>query len=100
MLAANDARPLVSVPELRHQLARGDIRTALLGARCAPLSSDLRTGCSPLARWVRAHGTDVSAAAGQAHAGTVYAFGRGARSAAEDDRNAHVCAVELNRRGR
>ncbi len=74
VLAANDARPLVSVPELRREVARGDIRTALLGAPCAPLSTDLRTGCSPLARWVRAHGTDVSGAAGQAHAGTVYAF--------------------------
>ena len=82
VLAANDARPLVSVPELRREITRGAVRTVLLGAPCAPLSTDLRTGCSPLATWVRAHGTDVSLAAGQAHAGTVYAVGRGARSAA------------------
>ncbi|MEA2220956.1 MAG: hypothetical protein QOJ35_3582, partial [Solirubrobacteraceae bacterium] len=74
VLAANDARPLVGVPELRREIAGGEVRTVLLGAPCAPLSPDLRTGCSPLATWVRAHGVDVSRAAGQAHAGTVYAF--------------------------
>jgi hypothetical protein len=74
VLAANDARPLVSVAELRREIAGGEVRTVLLGAPCAPLSTDLRTGCSPLATWVRAHGIDVSRAAGQAHAGTAYAF--------------------------
>jgi hypothetical protein len=74
VLAANDARPLVSVAGLRREIAGGAVRTVLLGAPCAPLSTDLRTGCSPLASWVRAHGDDVSRAAGQAHAGTVYAF--------------------------
>jgi hypothetical protein len=76
VLAANDARPLVSVAGLRREIARGEVRTVLLGAPCAPLSPDLRTGCSPLATWVRGHGVDVSRAAGQAHAGTVYAFDR------------------------
>jgi hypothetical protein len=74
VLAANDARPLVSVSELRREIAGGEVRTVLLGAPCASLSQDLRTGCSPLANWVRAHGVDVSRAAGQAHTGTVYAF--------------------------
>jgi 4-amino-4-deoxy-L-arabinose transferase-like glycosyltransferase len=74
VLAANDARPLVSISGLRREIARGDVRTVLLGAPCAPLSPDLRTGCSPLAVWVRAHGVDVSRAAGQAHAGSVYVF--------------------------
>jgi 4-amino-4-deoxy-L-arabinose transferase-like glycosyltransferase len=76
VLAANDARPLVSVAGLRREIARGAVRTVLLGAPCAPLSPDLRTGCSPLATWVRGHGVDVSRAAGQAHAGAVYAFSR------------------------
>jgi 4-amino-4-deoxy-L-arabinose transferase-like glycosyltransferase len=80
VLAANDARPLVSVPELRREIARGDVGTVLLGAPCAPHSTDLETGCSPLATWVRAHGTDVSRAAGQAHSGTVYAFDAGSHS--------------------
>jgi 4-amino-4-deoxy-L-arabinose transferase-like glycosyltransferase len=74
MLAANDARPVVTITQLRHTIVAGDVRTVLLGARCTPLSSDLLTGCSPLAGWVRAHGRDVSRAAGQAHAGVVYSF--------------------------
>jgi 4-amino-4-deoxy-L-arabinose transferase-like glycosyltransferase len=72
MLAANDARPIVTIAQLRRTIVSGDVRTVLLGARCTPLSSDLLTGCSPLAGWVRAHGRDVSRAAGQAHAGVVY----------------------------
>ena len=74
MLAANDALPLVTIAQLRETIAAGSVRTVLLGARCATLSPDLFTGCSPLASWVRTHGIDVSRAAGQAHAGVVYAF--------------------------
>ncbi len=81
VLAANDARPLVTISGLRREIATGRVRTVLLGAPCAPLSPDLYTGCSPLAGWVRAHGIDVSRAAGQAHAGVVYAFPGGRISA-------------------
>ena len=81
VLAANDARPLVTISRLRREISTGRVRTVLLGAPCAPLSPDLFTGCSPLAGWVRAHGIDVSRAAGQAHAGVVYAFPGGRISA-------------------
>lgn len=78
VLAANDARPLTSVPALAHDIAVGQVRTVLLGAPCARFSPDVFTGCSPLAAWVRAHGIDVSRAAGQPYPGFVYAF-RGGR---------------------
>jgi 4-amino-4-deoxy-L-arabinose transferase-like glycosyltransferase len=81
VLAANDARPLVTISQLRREIATGRVRTVLLGAPCAPLSPDLYTGCSPLAGWVRAHGIDVSRAAGQAHVGIVFAFPGGRVSA-------------------
>ena len=71
-LIARDARPVVMLASLRHPLvstaqlrdlvANGRVHTVVLG--------HART---PLARWVRAHGTDVSAAAGQG-ARTVYGF--------------------------
>lgn len=80
VLAANDARPLESVAELRGDIATGRVRTVLLGAPCAVFTSDVFTGCSPLARWVRAHGVDVSRAAGQPYTGFVWAFPHGTAS--------------------
>jgi 4-amino-4-deoxy-L-arabinose transferase-like glycosyltransferase len=74
VLAANDAHPLVSIRALARAIRGGHVRTVLLGAPCAPLSPDVFTGCAPVARWVRAHGVDVSAAAGQPHRGFLYAF--------------------------
>lgn len=71
-IIARDARPVVMLAALGHPLvgaralgqmvARGQVRTAVIGHD--------RT---PVAAWVRAHGTDVSAAAGQSR-GTVYAL--------------------------
>lgn len=55
--------PLVSLGALRADVAAGTVRTAVVGAA--------RT---PVAEWIRAHGIDVSAAAGQRVAGTVYAL--------------------------
>lgn len=80
VLAANNAIPLVTVPQLARDVASGRVRTVLLGAPCAVRSPDVYTGCSPLARWVRAHGVDVSRAAGQPFTGFVYAFPHGVRS--------------------
>jgi hypothetical protein len=50
----------------------GRLRYALLGATCTPSSGDRLTGCSPAARWIRAHGVDVSRQAGQPHPGLLY----------------------------
>jgi hypothetical protein len=74
MLTGTYGRPLVSTAELAHLVATGQVRTALLGNSCTILSPDRWFGCSAPARWIRAHGVDVSAAAGQPHAGFVYAL--------------------------
>ncbi len=74
VLAANDARPLTTVSHLRREIAGGQVPSVLLGAPCVPLTPDPYTGCSPIARWVRAHGVDVSRAAGQPHPGVLFAF--------------------------
>ncbi|UTI64473.1 glycosyltransferase family 39 protein [Paraconexibacter antarcticus] len=80
VLAANDARPLVTVPQLRRDIVTHRVRIVLLGAPCAVFTPDVFTGCSPLARWVRAHGVDVSRAAGQPYTSFVYAFPHGVGS--------------------
>jgi hypothetical protein len=71
-LIARDARPVVLLTALRHPLvdtahlrrliAAGGVHTVVLGR-----------AHTRIALWVRAHGTDVSAAAGQGR-GTVYGF--------------------------
>ncbi len=65
-------RPLVSVPKLAAAVRSGQVRYALAGANCTPSAGDRLTGCSAQARWLRAHGTDVSRAAGQPNRGLVY----------------------------
>ncbi|MGZ4275665.1 MAG: glycosyltransferase family 39 protein [Solirubrobacteraceae bacterium] len=62
LLTTANARPLVGVGALAHAVAAGAVRYAVGDASSAPV-----------ARWIRTHGTDVSAAAGQAP-GTLYAL--------------------------
>jgi hypothetical protein len=74
ILTAAAARPVVGVGRLAHAVATGQVRSALVGSTCGPLSADPLNGCSAAARWIRAHGVDVSRAAGQPHPGLVYAL--------------------------
>jgi 4-amino-4-deoxy-L-arabinose transferase-like glycosyltransferase len=64
ILTSFDARPLVTVPELASLATDGSVRYVLLGGGCGPRTSRKLPSCSSLAFWVRAHGTDVSGAAG------------------------------------
>jgi 4-amino-4-deoxy-L-arabinose transferase-like glycosyltransferase len=84
-LIARDGRPvlilsdgqgnqLVSPAALANAVAAGRVRYALLGDACAPASGNERTGCLPVVAWARAHGVDVSRAAGQPHRGALYAL--------------------------
>jgi 4-amino-4-deoxy-L-arabinose transferase-like glycosyltransferase len=59
--------PLVSVGELSRLVASGEVRDALLSGGQQPV------GEAALGRWIRAHGIDVSLAAGQP-AGRLYAL--------------------------
>jgi hypothetical protein len=69
VLASVDGRPLVTPRALAADVAARRVRFALIGDRCVRPGT---AACTPVARWVRAHGVDVSAAAGQPHPGLVY----------------------------
>jgi hypothetical protein len=75
MLTSYRGRPLVSVPRLRALVASGQVRYFLLGRRCTGASA--RTGaCPATARWVQAHGIDVTRATGLPHSGLLYRVDR------------------------
>jgi hypothetical protein len=91
-LIAHDGRPvlilsdgqgneLVSPAALASAVAGGRVRYALLGDACTANSGNERTGCLPVVRWARAHGVDVSRAAGQPQRGALYALRPGAGAA-------------------
>jgi 4-amino-4-deoxy-L-arabinose transferase-like glycosyltransferase len=69
VLASVDGRPLVTPRGLAAAVRAGHVRYVLLGDRCVRAPS---AACTPVARWARAHGDDVSAAAGQPVPGFVY----------------------------
>jgi 4-amino-4-deoxy-L-arabinose transferase-like glycosyltransferase len=64
VLTSFNSRPLTSVQRLAQLVAAGQVRYALLGGGCGPHTKRTLAVCSPQANWVRAHGTDVSLAAG------------------------------------
>jgi 4-amino-4-deoxy-L-arabinose transferase-like glycosyltransferase len=64
VLTSYNARPLVPVSRLAALVADGDVRFALLAGGCSPRTSRQLAQCSSDALWVRAHGRDVSRAAG------------------------------------
>ena len=66
VLTTYDARTLTSVARLRALIAAGAVRYALLNTGCGPHTPPTDAGCSPPARWIRAHAVDVSAQAGLA----------------------------------
>jgi len=72
MLTTYEGRPLTGVPELRQALARGEVRYALLTTFCTPYARATDAACTPAARWIRAHGTDVSRQAGLERAGLLW----------------------------
>jgi hypothetical protein len=79
----------------------GRVRYALLGDACTAHSGNERTGCLPVVRWARAHGIDVSRAAGQPHRGALYALSPSgsAAAAAGVRKNCHVRQVAANGAG-
>jgi 4-amino-4-deoxy-L-arabinose transferase-like glycosyltransferase len=64
ILTSYNARVFTSIAKLRHLIAQGKVRYAFLNSNCAGHVSSVNAACSAPARWVRAHGTDVSAQAG------------------------------------
>jgi 4-amino-4-deoxy-L-arabinose transferase-like glycosyltransferase len=68
-----DGRQIVTPRALAADVAAGQVRYALVGDRCTRPGT---AGCTPVAQWIRAHGVDVSASAGQPHRGLVYRLRR------------------------
>jgi 4-amino-4-deoxy-L-arabinose transferase-like glycosyltransferase len=74
ILTTYDARVLTSVPQLRRLIADGEVRYAFLNTFCGAGATyySNNAACSAPVRWIRAHGTDVSRAAGLRRAGLLY----------------------------
>jgi 4-amino-4-deoxy-L-arabinose transferase-like glycosyltransferase len=64
MLTTYNGLPLTSVAQLQTLISRGEVRYAFLDSVCKSGAPKTAAGCAPAARWVRAHGTDVSLKAG------------------------------------
>jgi 4-amino-4-deoxy-L-arabinose transferase-like glycosyltransferase len=61
LLTSVDARPLLSLTELRADAARGEVRYVFIHGICPGPTYTTLPACSAAARWVRAHATDVTA---------------------------------------
>jgi hypothetical protein len=64
VLTSYNALPLIPVSRLSQLVAEGAVRYGLLAGGCGPRTSRQLAQCSSDASWVRAHGQDVSQAAG------------------------------------
>jgi 4-amino-4-deoxy-L-arabinose transferase-like glycosyltransferase len=64
ILTTYGARVFTTVPSLERLIARGEVKYAFLNSNCGHQGAALNPACSAPARWVRAHGTDVSRQAG------------------------------------
>jgi 4-amino-4-deoxy-L-arabinose transferase-like glycosyltransferase len=64
VLTSYGSRVFTSVVKLERLIAHGQVRYAFLNTSCGRHGSALNPACSAPAKWVRAHGTDVSLQAG------------------------------------
>jgi hypothetical protein len=72
VLTTYDARVFTSIAKLERLIAEGQVRYAFLNTFCTREAPSLNPACSAPARWVRAHGTDVSRRAGLPQGGLLY----------------------------
>jgi 4-amino-4-deoxy-L-arabinose transferase-like glycosyltransferase len=72
VLTTYDARIFTSVSKLKRLIAEGKVRYAFLNTFCAGKAQSVNPACSAPAKWVRAHGTDVSIQAGLPQGGLLY----------------------------
>jgi 4-amino-4-deoxy-L-arabinose transferase-like glycosyltransferase len=63
-LTSFGGRPLTTVAALRRAIAAGQVRYGLVGNLPCTAATAGKAYCAPAARWIRAHGVDVSADAG------------------------------------
>jgi 4-amino-4-deoxy-L-arabinose transferase-like glycosyltransferase len=73
VLTTYDARVFTNVAKLQRLIKRGEVRYAFLNTFCGNASFfSTNAACSEPARWIRAHGTDVSRAAGLSRGGILW----------------------------
>jgi hypothetical protein len=72
MLTTYNGRELTTVAQLQALIAHGEVRYAFLDTTCKHAKPSTSAGCSPAARWVRGHGTDVSRQAGMPATGVLW----------------------------
>ncbi len=72
ILTTYDARVFTTVPDLQRAIAKGVVRYAFLNSFCGRHISTINAACSEPARWIRAHGTDVSRKAGLSRGGVLW----------------------------
>jgi 4-amino-4-deoxy-L-arabinose transferase-like glycosyltransferase len=72
VLTSYGSRVFTSVARLEQLIAAGQVRYAFLTSRCGRHGSSLNPACSAPAKWVRAHGTDVSSQAGLSDSGLLW----------------------------
>lgn len=72
VLTTYDGRVFTNVTRLKRLIARGEVKYAFLGSPCGRHASRTNAACSEPARWVRAHGTDVSPQAGLSRSGVLW----------------------------
>jgi hypothetical protein len=79
VLTSYNARVFTTVAKLQHLIAQRKVRYAFLNSSCSRRGAALNPACSAPVRWVRAHGTDVSAQAGLERAGVLWLLPGAAR---------------------
>jgi 4-amino-4-deoxy-L-arabinose transferase-like glycosyltransferase len=72
VLTSYNARVFTTVAKLQRLIAAGAVRYAFLNSTCTRHSAALNPACSAPARWVRAHGRDVSRQAGLSRGGVLW----------------------------
>ncbi len=72
ILTTYEARVFTSVAKLERLIAEGKVRYAFLETYCGEHTSTTNAACSAPAKWIRAHGTDVSWQAGLSHDKILY----------------------------
>jgi 4-amino-4-deoxy-L-arabinose transferase-like glycosyltransferase len=72
VLTTYGARVFTGVAKLQRLIAEGQVRYAFLNSFCTHHAASLNPACSAPAKWVRAHGSDVSAQAGLPHHKILY----------------------------
>jgi 4-amino-4-deoxy-L-arabinose transferase-like glycosyltransferase len=72
VLTTYEARVFTSVAKLKRLIAEGKVRYAFLNTYCGRHTSTTNAACSAPAKWIRAHGTDVSGQAGLSHHKTLW----------------------------